>query len=83
MKITVNPHLANILLREKLTPREIDVFCQLAEGKCNKAVASNLSISLHTQTAHLSRLREKLSLRTPLELVLYAYINGVTKVTFP
>lgn len=48
-------------LAEPLTPRELQVLNQLADGLTNKAIASALTISEHTVKFHISAILSKLS----------------------
>jgi two-component system response regulator FixJ len=52
-----------------LTPRERDVFNNLALGKSSKVVASDLQISPRTVEVHRSRVMEKLNARDVSDLV--------------
>ncbi len=60
-----------------LTPRELDVFRLLAEGKTSKDIASALDISVYTVDAHRNRVFRKLDLRNTAELVRFAIRQGV------
>jgi two-component system response regulator NreC len=62
---------------ELLTNRERQVFQLLAEGNCNKEVASRLNLSLHTVETHRWRIMEKLDLHSAAELVLSAVRRGM------
>ena len=53
----------------KLTPREREVAAQLAAGKPNKIVASDLGISVRTVETHRARLMSKLELKSLSGLV--------------
>lgn len=52
----------------RLTPREGEVIELIAEGRSNKAVASELHISIHTVKSHLRNIMEKLNLHSRLQL---------------
>ena len=58
-----------------LTAREREVL-QLIEGKTNKDIANQLSLSVYTVEAHRSRLMEKLNLHSTGDLVRFAIRNG-------
>jgi two-component system response regulator NreC len=62
---------------ELLTNRERELLQLLAEGKTNKAVATELNISLYTVEAHRSHILQKLNLHNSAELVLYAVRKGI------
>lgn len=58
------------------TPREQEVLDLLAQGLPNKAIASELDISMGTVKFHISRLMQKTLVQTRAELVLYAAREG-------
>lgn len=58
-----SPHAA------RLTPREIEVLTAISEGLGNKAIARQLSISLHTVKFHIESIFRKLEVRTRAEAV--------------
>ena len=51
-----------------LTQREREVMEQILEGKYNKVIADELSISMLTVEAHRSRIFEKMEVRSAVEL---------------
>lgn len=59
-----------------LTAREREVLQLIAEGKTNKEIATQLSLSVYTVEAHRSRLMEKLNLHSTGDLVRFAIRNG-------
>jgi DNA-binding NarL/FixJ family response regulator len=59
-----------------LTAREREVLQLIAEGKTNKDIANQLSLSVYTVEAHRSRLMEKLNLHSTGDLVRFAIRNG-------
>jgi DNA-binding NarL/FixJ family response regulator len=54
---------------EELTPRELQVLQQLAEGLPNKIIARNLDVSEHTVKFHTSSIFRKLGVRSRTEAV--------------
>ena len=52
-----------------LTPREIEVLRDVADGKTNKEIAAHLGISLHTVKFHLESLMRKLDASSRAEAV--------------
>ena len=60
-----------------LSAREREVVQLLAEGRCNKEVASALGISIHTAESHRASIMRKLDLHSITELVHYAIRNGI------
>jgi two-component system response regulator NreC len=59
-----------------LTAREREVLQLIAEGKTNKDIANQLSLSIFTVEAHRSRLLEKLNLHSTGDSVRFAIRNG-------
>ena len=62
---------------ESLTEREIDVMKLVARGKINDEISHNLFISEATVRTRVSNLLAKLSLRDRVQVVVFAYENGV------
>lgn len=62
---------------DSLTDRERHVFQLLAEGNCNKDIASRLELSLHTVETHRWRIMEKMKLHSLAELILSAVRRGM------
>ena len=56
------------MVREKLSPREMDVFLLLRDGCANKDVCETLHISINTVKTHNRRIFAKLGLRDRAEL---------------
>jgi DNA-binding CsgD family transcriptional regulator len=54
---------------EQLTPRELQIALQVAEGKTNREVAAALFLSPKTVEFHLGRVYRKLGVRSRAELV--------------
>jgi DNA-binding CsgD family transcriptional regulator len=54
---------------ERLTPQELQIALQVAEGKTNREVATALFLSPKTIEFHLSRVYRKLGLRSRAELI--------------
>ena len=50
-----------------VTPRQIDIFSLVAEGRCDKEVASRLGLSVATVRAHLGSFYSATSLRNRVE----------------
>ncbi|EGB15730.1 transcriptional regulator, LuxR family [Pseudodesulfovibrio mercurii] len=56
------------MIREKLSPREMDVFLLLRDGCANKDICDSLHISINTVKTHNRRIFAKLGLRDRAEL---------------
>jgi len=57
---------------EMLSPREYQVFSQIASGKTLTQIAEELSLSLNTVSTYRARIMEKLNTRNDVETALYA-----------
>jgi two-component system, NarL family, response regulator len=71
--------LAEGVTRVQLTPREIAALRLMADGKANKEIASELSISERTVKTHLTNIFQKLGVRDRVGLVMYALRHGLTR----
>lgn len=82
-KKVLNGYLEQIKAREKeddherLSVRELDVLCLVAEGRTNKEIAKLLSISVHTVQTHRLNLMKKLKVHDRTQLVRYAIREGL------
>lgn len=63
--------------RQRLTARELEILCLIAEGKTNKQIADLLSIDIHTVQTHRLHLMRKLNVHDRTELVRYAIREGL------
>lgn len=63
-----------------LTEREREVVALICEGLQNKVIAQRLSISDTTVRHHLTSIFGKLELESRLELVIYAFRNGLAHI---
>lgn len=63
--------------RENLTSREQTVLLQLAQGKSNKEVATELNISVRTVETHRKNIKRKLGISSTAGLTRYAIEHGV------
>ena len=61
---------------DELTPQELQVALQVAEGKANKDVAAALFLSQKTVEFHLSRIYRKLGLSSRTELVRHLAVTA-------
>lgn len=69
--------LADRMLREDLTSRELDVLELLAQGATNKQIAAALNISDNTVRCHTVNIMEKLQVSDRTEAVANALKKGV------
>lgn len=67
------------LPHEKLTNREYEILCMLGSGKQIKDIATDLSLSPKTVSAHRSNMLGKLNLKTTGDLIRYAVEHGITQ----
>ncbi len=65
---------------ENLTPREVDVLEQLAQGLTNKQIALALGISEHTVKYHISAVYAKLGVMNRAEAVRVGARRGYLKI---
>jgi DNA-binding NarL/FixJ family response regulator len=63
----------------KLTDRERTVFAQLATGRSNREIATDLHLSEGTVKIHVGRILAKLDLRDRVQAVVLAYESGLIK----
>lgn len=59
-------------LVENLTDREFEIFELFGQGLSTQQIATQLSVSMKTVSAHRANMKEKLQLRTTNELIAYA-----------
>ena len=69
------PRDAGILAQ--LTDREREVLMLIAQGRSNREVGAELFISDHTVKTHVGKLLMKLGARDRVQLVIFAYDNGL------
>jgi DNA-binding NarL/FixJ family response regulator len=67
-------------LVDDLTPREMEVLTLIAEGLCNKDIASELTLSEKTVKNHINNIFSKLHLNDRTQAMLYAIRKGLVKV---
>jgi DNA-binding NarL/FixJ family response regulator len=57
---------------ERLSDRELDVFCKIGRGAATKQIAAELHLSVKTIETHCAHIKEKLRLQSQRELVQHA-----------
>jgi DNA-binding NarL/FixJ family response regulator len=67
-------------VRGKLTPRETEVLCFIAQGHTNREIAGLLHLSVRTVESHRANLRAKLGLQSRVDLVRYAVEQGLLEL---
>jgi DNA-binding NarL/FixJ family response regulator len=67
----------------QLTDRELQVLLALTSGKSNAELAQTLYLSEATIKTHLTRILAKLDLRDRVQLVVFAYENGLVQQREP
>ena len=84
----VSPKLADMLiqdlgraqknnLHDSLSPREFQIFCQIAAGKKLKDIADELSLGITTVSTHRSHILEKMDMKSNADLTRYAVKHGL------
>jgi len=76
-KKNLNPEAARIA---SLTDREREVIAALGAGLSNRQIAQRLFISDVTVRHHLTSIYAKLEISSRLELIVYAYRNGLAHI---
>jgi two-component system nitrate/nitrite response regulator NarL len=62
---------------EKLTARELEILCHLAEGQSNKVIARHLEISDGTVKLHVKAILRKLEVHSRVEAAVMAVEHGI------
>jgi NarL family two-component system response regulator LiaR len=71
-----NAHISS----EALSPREHEIFLLLAQGRKNRDIGAQLSISTRTVDTHRSNILKKLNLHSNAELVRLAISEGLVNI---
>jgi DNA-binding NarL/FixJ family response regulator len=70
-------HNLKRLPHERLSDRELQVLCMMANGKTVSAIAAELNISVKTVSTYRTRIIEKMGLSTNAEIIGYAIRNNL------
>jgi DNA-binding NarL/FixJ family response regulator len=73
------PNKAMQMALERLTPREREVFEELARGRTNSEIGSRLFLADTTVKTHVAAVLHKLGLRDRLQAVIYGYESGLVR----
>jgi DNA-binding NarL/FixJ family response regulator len=71
--------LAENCLPTTLSSREIEIIKLVVAGKSTMAIAKQLHLSPHTVSTHRKNIIKKLGIRSPVELVTYAFELGLVR----
>jgi len=63
-----------------LTTRELEILRYIVDGKSNKEIAADLSLSVNTVAAHRANIMDALGIHKTAELVVYAIRNGLVSL---
>jgi DNA-binding NarL/FixJ family response regulator len=63
-----------------LTARELEILQLIVDGKSNKEIARQLSLSANTVAVHRANMMDALGIHKTAELVVYAIRNGLVNV---
>lgn len=67
-------------LLDSITDREKDIICCVAKGLSNKAIASQLFISIHTVTTYRRNISAKLQIHSTAGLTVFAILNDLVDI---
>jgi DNA-binding NarL/FixJ family response regulator len=76
----VAAHLAEHLSDEELTPREVEVLRQVAEGNRNRDIAEMLFISEETVKVHVKHIMDKLGAKDRTQAISIAVRRGIIEL---
>jgi DNA-binding NarL/FixJ family response regulator len=63
-----------------LTARELEILQLIVDGKSNKEIATQLSLSANTVAVHRANIMDALGIHKTAELVVYAIRNGLVNI---
>jgi len=68
------------LMHENLSDREYQIMCSIALGKSAEEIARELSISINTVYTYRTRILEKMSMKSNVELTKYVLQNKLVEI---
>jgi DNA-binding NarL/FixJ family response regulator len=74
---------AGATLSTALTSREVDIIKLVVGGQSTISIAEQLNLSPHTISTHRKNIIRKLKIKSPVELVTYAYDLGLLPAKSP
>ena len=77
IKDAMKDNIEELSLKEKLTPREIEILLLVAEGLTASEIAEALFISVKTVESHKSNMMEKFETNKIVKLVKIAFENNI------
>jgi len=80
MRQLAHPDQPQDKLVEELTPRELDVLREMAQGLSNKEIANELFISEKTVKTHVSNILHKLDVNDRTQAVVFALKNKLVNL---
>jgi DNA-binding NarL/FixJ family response regulator len=78
--VEIVTHLAEHLSDERLTPRELDVLKQIAEGNRNSVIAAKLFVAEGTVKVHVKNIMQKLGATDRTHAVTIAVRRGIIRL---
>jgi DNA-binding NarL/FixJ family response regulator len=73
------PNLTDQAGLDALTPREREILGLIARGLSNREIATELTVEESTIRTHVKRILAKLGLRDRIQIVIFAYENGLNQ----
>ncbi len=67
----------NLTPHERLSARELEVLCLIADGKTAGEIGETLNISVKTVSTYRARILEKTGFRSNAEIISYAILHGL------
>ena len=71
------PEAGNEKVLTRLSPRELDVICEIEAGATNIEIAEHLYLSINTVRHHMRNILGKMGLKNRRELAAFARKNGI------